>query len=413
MHIWLKRLALAGALLAWSVGFISTAAAQVPQIAADAPADENSPPLKAPAEAASPAAESGSSAGDTSIVNTAQPLPADFQRKFTEWRQLLVRLRELQVEYLTASEFKRQDLRLQFEVTLGDAAQIFAELQKDAESVFLANSKQSGQAAAFLFMSAVDGFRTDDLERADRILKLLVKDGAFDNRVYDLAAMVTFEVGDIDSAEKFAGNAQDAKVISPQAKELIPKFPVYRLLWARERELRAKEKQADDLPRVLLRTTKGDIVLEMFENEAPNTVANFISLVEKGFYNGLSFHRVIDGFMAQGGCPRGDGTGGPGYRIPCECERADARQHFRGSVSMAHAGKDTGGSQFFIMFRSNQNLDGKHTVFGRVVAGMDIVSRLQRRDPVGANPPDPDRILDARVLSKRPHDYKPVTLPDR
>jgi cyclophilin family peptidyl-prolyl cis-trans isomerase len=93
----------------------------------------------------------------------------------------------------------------------------------------------------------------------------------------------------------------------------------YQKAWAEEQKIRQAEAKADNLPRVLLRTNKGDIELELFEDQAPNTVAHFISLVEKGFYTGLSFHRVLPGFMAQTGCPKGDGTGGPGYRIPCEC----------------------------------------------------------------------------------------------
>ena len=115
---------------------------------------------------------------------------------------------------------------------------------------------------------------------------------------------------------------------------------------------------------MLIKTNKGDIEVELFENEAPNTVANFITLVEKGFYNGLSFHRVLPNFMAQGGDPKGDGTGGPGYTIADECSGPNHRLHFRGSLSMAkEARPDTGGSQFFITFVPTSHLDGIHTVF--------------------------------------------------
>ncbi|MBS0209589.1 MAG: peptidylprolyl isomerase [Planctomycetes bacterium] len=164
------------------------------------------------------------------------------------------------------------------------------------------------------------------------------------------------------------------------------------------------------MPQVLLHTTKGDIVIELYEDQAPNAVANFISLVEKKFYNGLTFHRVIDGFMAQGGDPKGTGTGGPGYTIACECYRSDARKHQRGSLSMAHAGRDTGGSQFFLTFAATPHLDGKHTVFGQVIQGMDVCDRLQRIDPRLPNSSiRPDKILEARVLQKRNHPYVPKT----
>jgi cyclophilin family peptidyl-prolyl cis-trans isomerase len=154
------------------------------------------------------------------------------------------------------------------------------------------------------------------------------------------------------------------------------------------------------LPQVLLKTNKGEILLELYEDEAPNTVANFVSLVEQKFYDGLKFHRVIEGFMAQGGDPKGTGSGGPGYRIKCECVRKDHRKHARGVISMAHAGKDTGGSQFFITFDKTPHLDGKHTVFGHVIKGMDVVDKLRKGDV----------IEEATVVSKRDHEYKPETL---
>ncbi|NIL96753.1 MAG: peptidylprolyl isomerase [Planctomycetales bacterium] len=162
------------------------------------------------------------------------------------------------------------------------------------------------------------------------------------------------------------------------------------------------------MPRVRLTTSQGDIVIELFENEAPQTVGNFVNLVEKKFYDGLTFHRVLASFMAQGGCPQGDGRGGPGYQIPCECYREGYRKHFRGSLSMAHAGRDTGGSQFFLTFAPTKHLDGKHTVFGRVIEGMDVLSKLQRRDPDHRSAPPPDKIIQAVVVRKRDHPYKPT-----
>ncbi|HWQ88774.1 MAG TPA: peptidylprolyl isomerase [Desulfitobacteriaceae bacterium] len=123
------------------------------------------------------------------------------------------------------------------------------------------------------------------------------------------------------------------------------------------------------------------ISLEFFDESAPGTVANFVKLAKSGFYNGLTFHRVIPGFVAQGGCPLGNGTGGPGYTIKCETE-GNKQKHLRGALSMAHAGKDTGGSQFFICYDSFPHLDGVHTVFGRVVDGMDAVDQIKAGDKI-------------------------------
>jgi peptidyl-prolyl cis-trans isomerase B (cyclophilin B) len=152
---------------------------------------------------------------------------------------------------------------------------------------------------------------------------------------------------------------------------------------------------AEPLPQVTLETSKGTIVLELAEDDAPNTVANFISLAEKGFYNGLTFHRVIPDFMIQGGCPKGDGTGGPGYVIADEF--SPRLKHARGVISMANAGPNSGGSQFFITHVETPWLDGKHAIFGKVTQGMDVVDRIQ----VG------DKIEKVTVDRKRSHPYKP------
>ena len=129
-----------------------------------------------------------------------------------------------------------------------------------------------------------------------------------------------------------------------------------------------------------MNTECGEILLELFDNDAPDTVANFVKLSKEGFYDGLSFHRVIDGFMAQGGCPNTrlgasgiPGTGGPGYTIKCEI---NSRKHQQGSLSMAHAGKDTGGSQFFLVHSPQPHLDGVHTVFGET-KNIDVVLALK------------------------------------
>ncbi len=132
----------------------------------------------------------------------------------------------------------------------------------------------------------------------------------------------------------------------------------------------------------LITMANGDqITIELFAKDAPGTVKNFVELINKKFYDGLIFHRVIPGFVAQTGCPLGTGTGGPGYTIPCETE-GNPNRHVRGAVSMAHRGKDTGGSQFFICFEPQPHLNGIHTVFGQVVDGMDAVDRIQQGDRI-------------------------------
>ncbi len=150
-------------------------------------------------------------------------------------------------------------------------------------------------------------------------------------------------------------------------------------------------------PTVTLATTLGAIRIEVFEDRAPKTAGNFLTLVKKGFYNGLTFHRVIPGFMIQGGCPKGDGTGGPGYTIPDEFHPS-LKHSGTGILSMANAGPNTGGSQFFITLAPTPWLDGKHAIFGRVVDGQEVVGKIAAVARDGSDRPrTPIRIQSATV----------------
>jgi peptidyl-prolyl cis-trans isomerase B (cyclophilin B) len=132
------------------------------------------------------------------------------------------------------------------------------------------------------------------------------------------------------------------------------------------------------MSKAVMVTDKGTINLELFNQDAPKTVENFVKLAKEGYYNGLKFHRVIANFMIQGGCPKGTGTGGPGYHIKCEINQ---QKHTPGTLSMAHAGRDTGGSQFFITHVATPHLDGVHTVFGRT-ADMAVVNAIKQGDKI-------------------------------
>lgn len=150
-------------------------------------------------------------------------------------------------------------------------------------------------------------------------------------------------------------------------------------------------------PTATLETTAGTIEIELFADRAPKTAKNFADLVKKGFYNGLTFHRVIPGFMIQGGCPKGDGTGGPGYTIPDEFHPS-LRHDGPGILSMANAGPNTGGSQFFITLAPTKWLDNKHSVFGKVTRGHDVVERIAAA-PRDRNdrPKEAVRIVSAKI----------------
>jgi peptidyl-prolyl cis-trans isomerase B (cyclophilin B) len=139
------------------------------------------------------------------------------------------------------------------------------------------------------------------------------------------------------------------------------------------------------MTKVKISTDKGDMIAELYDNETPITVNNFKDLIGKKFYDGLNFHRVIPNFVIQGGCPNGNGAGGPGYNIPCEVT-APKQFHDRGVLSMAHAGRNTGGSQFFICHgrQGTAHLDGNHTCFGKVNEGLDVIDSINPGDKINS-----------------------------
>jgi cyclophilin family peptidyl-prolyl cis-trans isomerase len=198
-------------------------------------------------------------------------------------------------------------------------------------------------------------------------------------------------------------------MVKMQVEEGVKLREGYEKQWEAEQALRAQEAAANDLPQAVIKTQRGDITVELFENQAPNTVANFVNLAEKQFYDGTKFHRVLPNFMAQGGDANSKegatgtpGEGNPGYYIPDEVEREDHRLHFAGSLAMAKtAAPNTAGSQFYLTVTPTLHLNGKHTVFGRVLEGMDVVLAIQ-----------PDDVIESVTITrKREHPYEPTTLP--
>ncbi len=151
--------------------------------------------------------------------------------------------------------------------------------------------------------------------------------------------------------------------------------------------------------KVEIETNKGKFVIELYSAQMPITAGNFEKLVKDGFYDGIVFHRIIDGFMIQGGDPDGTGAGGPGYEIKDEFTNSELDYNLRGTLSMANAGPNTGGSQFFINVVDNSFLNGKHPVFGKVVGGMDVIDSISNVETDGSDRPVEEvKIINARVL---------------
>ncbi len=349
---------------------------------------------------------------------------ADYQKAKEQWDAKITQVAELQTKLAAASPADQPALQDQYTKLVNEVATMMPGLQSAAEGAY-AVEPSNREIGDLLFKIAVANLRSDRYDDTLQVAKFLV-DHKYPNKEIDrVAASAAFATMHLDEAKKYLEALGDGKIPDDAAsKQLAGEITRYESLWEKEQKLRAAEAKSDDLPRVKLHTSQGDIELELFENEAPNTVANFLSLVEKSFYNGTQFHRVLPNFMAQGGDPLSKdpaknkdriGSGGPGYTIACECYQPNRRTHFQGSLSMAHAGRDTGGSQFFLTFAPTPFLDGKHTVFGRVIEGMDVLPKLQRIDPeeqkTRPSSIQPDTIISAEVIRKRNHPYEPKTTP--
>jgi peptidyl-prolyl cis-trans isomerase B (cyclophilin B) len=216
-------------------------------------------------------------------------------------------------------------------------------------------------------------------------------------------AMALFCANRMAEAKEAFAAVGDTKKLGPQLVQRLRTYKPETLAekWVEEQKARESDAKKGDNPVVVLETERGAITLELFEDTAPNTVANFLYLGENGFYNGTCFHRVLPGFMAQGGDPTGSGLGSCGWNVKDELA-SNPRLHWRGTLSMANTGRpDTGNSQFFICHEPTPHLNGKHTVFGRVTAGQEIVDALEVRDV----------IKKFTVVGKRSHDYKPEEIP--
>lgn len=357
------------------------------------------------------------------IVSAAHADDADWSQLVMQKTEALQRLQELR---RTLQSPTQRPSREEAEKLIEEYNSIVAGLQETlypkmavAAEAVLKQDTLSEDDADQISDLAVRLFRSNGFQKAAELADGVLAKYPENAIALNAAGAAHFALQDFErSAELLKQADEQGDIIPSVGGSYLAVAEPYVEYWQHEQDLRKQEEAAignEALPRVLLKTSRGDILLELFENQAPNTVANFISLVEKGFYDGTKFHRVIPAFMAQGGDPNSKagatgqpGTGGPGYRIDCECYQPNARRHFAGSLSMAHAGKDTGGSQFFITHLPTPHLDADvdpehvHTVFGRVVDGMDVVLALQKDD----------EIKSATVVRKRNHPYEPETHPE-
>lgn len=353
------------------------------------------------------------SAQETSEA-TSSPAQASFDKVFGDWKDVLASMRELQEKARKSDDAGIAPLMTEYDKLIKKGETLIPQLRDAAIEVYKESPNEDKQIWRWLSTIAEDYIQNDRFLDAKPALDVLRDGKAPDPTVANNAGIVAFVMNEYEKAKPLFDEAASTGVLTSTSQMMMNMVDQYTKYWETEKKLRDRADELSDdamLPRVKMETNRGTMIIELFEDEAPETVGNFVNLVEAGFYDGLTFHRVLPGFMAQAGCPDGNGSGGPGYTIYCECYREDHRKHFAGSLSMAHTNqRDTGGSQFFLTFTPQPQLNGKHTVFGRVIEGMDVLAKIQRRDPSKSSDLaiTPDKIIKAEVLNKRDHDYVPT-----
>lgn len=233
----------------------------------------------------------------------------------------------------------------------------------------------------------------------------MIQNGIAGPAVYSAAFRAAFALQDFDLARQMLDNVKDNNANARDSA--YQELEATRVKWERELALRAAEAAADDLPRVEFNTSAGTFIVELFEDHAPNTVANFLQLAEEKYYDDTIFYKVFPGVLAQAGCPKGDGTSDPGFDLESELERPEIRHHFLGTISMAVDQEKVSGDKFFFAAQPNASLDGKFTVFGRILEQPEIVYEFKtvNRTQPGSQQDEATRILSVRVLSDRKRDH--------
>lgn len=304
-----------------------------------------------------------------------------------------------------------------WEAAAADAEKAYAELKENSVELFLAEKNPDEDLVKIVRVMDAKLYEEGKVGKCyDVTQKLLAMFPDDEGLEIDMGRVAILH-NDFETAASFAdGNLGTIAEFPAFEKGLYGFVEQLKEQFSRELELREAEAKADDLPRVELETTKGKIVIELFENEAPDTVGNFVNLVEIGFYDEMIFHPTYDKLLAQTGMMTKNQLRPTGYTIYDEVQRKDARDHFRGSVCMATEPDKTnvGSSIFYILHVPAPHIVDRDTVFGRVISGMDVVDSLQPTKKVDDKGQEttiediiPDTILSAKVIRKRDHEYVP------
>jgi peptidylprolyl isomerase len=352
---------------------------------------------------------------------------AEFQATLDQWRQTLVEINGVTIQYRNADPDNSADLKEQHRVLETRARGEFDQAFRQAYQLVKRAPRKNLVAAQFLLVGTHYRVGRDWYEMTGEAAELLLQVAGDNRRLPEIAGVSLFATNQFERARPFLTQAVELGLLDQKNFGLLEKLDDFETAWQREREFRLAEAEKGDLPRVKFTTTRGDFVLELYEDHAPNTVANFIRLVEEGAYRGVPFYQVLESRIALAG----DLRMSPmtlGFRIADERDRPDRRDFFRGTIGMAKIPNpeadqdpnsdkpqtipDSASSHFFIAFQPLPLDKSDHTAFGRIVEGIENFSALTRVDPSekkeeGTPVTEPDFILSAEVLRKRDHPYEP------
>ena len=347
------------------------------------------------------------------------PAVKEFYQKFDEFKAIVQRLRDIQREYKVVRPTGREALEKEFHDKMLESDERFRALMASAPAAFAANpaDKEIGDflGATAMVLAERDG----KFEEAIAKLEVLAE---YNFRLEELAdpyGRIAFEVSDYETAEKYLKKAEELKSLTPTGKERLARIEEEKKHWGDELAARERDAalDAEPLPQIRLKTTQGDVLIELFENDAPNTVANFITLVEQGYYDDLPFTLVQPGYRADVGTVLPGSPKELDYTIPSEGHGESFRRHFRGSVSLnwpQDKGKDGGNAEISILLvpdrsrdpaKSETGQDTGNTVFGRVVEGLDVLSEFAANN-IAQSQQQLDKVIDAEVVRKREHPYE-------
>lgn len=351
------------------------------------------------------------------------PELAKFRELADAWRKTLVEVNAVTIRYRNSDDKEASKLREQHRLLEAEGRRQFDQLFDHALNITLSDPASDPEVTQFLLLATHYRYNHDIYERTGEAAEALIDIAEAGRGLPEITGVSYFATGQFEKARPFLEKAVQMGLLDEKNRGLLPALDFIGPLWDAEVEQLKADAEKNDLPRVKLTTTRGDVVVELFEDQAPNTVANFIRLVDEGAFRGIPFYQVIAAQVALAGDTRVTGDN-LGFVISDENQGDDIRMAFRGYLSMAKLPMPEGSglelrtipnsasSHFFIAFRPLVDKKNEHTVFGRVIEGLNNVTVMTRVDPSqekkeGEEVPDPDLILEAEVLRRRDHQYEP------